>query len=56
MLKVSVVPGFGSLAVGVNEYAAPAATLAGGTPEITGGVFVTSIENAASSSPSMTSR
>jgi hypothetical protein len=48
MLKINVVPGFGSLALGVNEYGSPAATLVAGVPEITGGVFVTAIENAAS--------
>ena len=48
MLKLNVVPGFGSLAVGVNEYGVPAGTLVAGVPEITGGVFVTAIENAAS--------
>jgi hypothetical protein len=56
-LNVNVVPGSGSLAVGVNEYSAPAATLVAGVPEITGGVFVTVIENAASAvvaSPSLT--
>ncbi len=41
MLKVRVVPEFASLAVGLNEYAAPAATVVTGTPEITGGVSVT---------------
>jgi hypothetical protein len=57
MLKLNVVPGFGSLAVGVNVYGVPAATLVAGVPEITGGVFVTVIENAASAvdaNPSLT--
>ena len=57
MLNVNVVPGFESLAAGVNEYDAPTATLVAGVPEITGAVFVTAIENAASETvacPSLT--
>ena len=57
MLKLSVVPAFESLAVGVNEYDAPAATVVGGEPEMTGAVFVTAIENAGSDTdawPSLT--
>jgi hypothetical protein len=57
MPKLSVVPAFASLAVGVNEYDAPAATVVGGEPEITGAAFVTVIENAASDTdacPSLT--
>src|SRR5262245_27627561 len=49
MLKVSVPPS-GSLAVGVNAYAVPAVTNAGGTPAIVGGWFgaaLTAIENVA---------
>src|SRR5262245_55447922 len=59
MLKVSVVPGSTSAAVGRNEYSAPAIAVAAGVPEIVGGVFdeATVIENAGSETddlPSLT--
>jgi hypothetical protein len=48
MLNVNVVPGFGSAAVGRNEYSTPAIAVAAGVPEIVGAVFddATVIENA----------